>query len=181
MARRLTKFEKFGLIAAVITGMMFFYLKHVYDPQQQALVQAREQLNRSITQFNELRTAETQFQLQRRLESQKEVLADLERELTELDVRVGDEETLIKAQHWVFREMERRGLRVLNVVPQGTVERQFSWRTFRITTEGDFSGLIDLLRELRSHSTPMLLEQVTISREVRPWPLKISMELWILG
>ncbi len=181
MARKLTKFEKFGLIAAVLTGMLFFYLKHVYDPQQQALIQAREQLNQSITQFNELQAAEPPFLLRRRLEHQQEILAELERELAELGVRVGDEEALIRAQHWVFQEMERRNLRVLNVVPQGVEKKHLEWHIFRVTAEGDFKGLVDLLRELPNYGTPMLMEQVSISRADKPWPLKMIMDLWILG
>lgn len=181
MARKLTKLEKFGLIAAVITGMLFFYLKHVYDPQQQALVRARDQLNRSITQFNEMQAAEQPFQLRRRLESQREILAGLEQELAELDIRVGDEEALIRAQHWAYQEMERRNLRVLNVVPQSEVKKFFTWRVFRVTAEGDFSGFIALLRDFSSHGTPMLVEQVSISREDKPWVLKIVMDLWIMG
>ncbi|WP_031388212.1 hypothetical protein [Desulfonatronum thiodismutans] len=181
MARKLTKLEKFGLIAAVITGMLFFYLKHVYDPQQRALVRAREQLNRSITQLNEMQAAEQPFQLRRRLESQRETLAELEQELNVLDIRVGDEEALIRAQHWAYQEMERRNLRVLNVVPQSEVKKFFTWRVFRVTAEGDFAGFIALLRDLRSHSTPMLVEQVSISREDKPWVLRIVMDLWIMG
>ncbi len=181
MARKLTKLEKFGLIAAVITGMLFFYLKHVYDPQQQALVRAKEQLNRSITQFNEMQAAEPPFQLRRRLETQREALAELERELKELDIRVGDEEALIRAQHWAYQEMERRNLRVLNVVPRGVEKKHLEWRIFRITAEGDFRSLVSMLRELRTNNTPMLVEQVSVSREDKAWLLKIVMDLWIVG
>ncbi|SMP76748.1 hypothetical protein SAMN06295888_12515 [Desulfonatronum zhilinae] len=181
MARRLTKLEKFGLIAAVITGMLFFYLKHVYDPQQRALVRAQEQLNRSITQLNEMQTAEPPFQLRRRLETQQEAQAELEAELAGLDIRTGDEEALIRAQHWAYQEMERRNLRVVNVVPKNEEKKFFNWKVFRVTAEGDFAGFVDLLREMRAHSTPMLVEQVSVTREDKPWMLKIVMDLWVMG
>lgn len=181
MARKLTKFEKFGLIAAVLTGVMYFYLKQVYDPQQQALIQAREQLNQSITQFNELEIAVPAAQLRMQLESRQEALAKLEQELAGLDVRIGDEAALTRTLHWALQEIGRQDLRVLNVVPLGVEKRQFNWRVFRITAQGGFSGLIDLLGELRTHNTPMLVKQMNVSREGEPWPLKIVLDLWILG
>jgi hypothetical protein len=180
VARKLTRFEKFGLIAAVLTGVLYFYLKHVYDPQQQALIQAREQLNQSITQFNELQIAVPAAQLRLLLESRQEALAKLEQELAGLDVRVGDEAALTRALHWTLQEMERQGLRVLNVAPQGMHKQQFNWQVFQITAQGDFRGLLDLLRELRTHNTPLRMEQVNVSRGDKPWPLKIVMNLWIL-
>ncbi|WP_045221265.1 hypothetical protein [Desulfonatronum thioautotrophicum] len=179
MARKLSKLEKFGLIGAVITASLFFYLKHVYDPQQAAFTQAQEQLNRTIREFNQLQAAEPPFQLRRRLESEREQLKEVKEELEALDVRFGTEEDLIRNQHWVFRQMERLNMRILSAQPLRTQEDLFTWHVYRVSLEGDFKGFTQFLHELRNHTTPLRVHNVSISGDVKGWPLRISMELWI--
>lgn len=179
MARKLSKLEKFGLIAAVITASLFFYLRNVYDPQQESFTQAQEQLNRTIREFNQLQAAEPPFQLRRRLENERERLNELKEQLAALDVRFGTEEDLIRNQHWVFRQMERLNMRILSAQPLRTQEDLFTWHVYRVNLEGDFKGFTQFLRELRNHNTPLRVHNVTISGDVKAWPLQIGMELWI--
>jgi hypothetical protein len=179
MARKLSKLEKYGLIGALITGALFFYLKNVYDPQQASFKQAQEQLNRSITEFNQLQAAEPPFQLRRRLESQREELGRLQEEMAAMDVRFSDEEDLIRNQHWVYRQMEQLNMRIINVQPLRKHMDLFSWSIYRVNLEADFNGFIQLLHRLRSHTTPLRVHNVSISGDVKGWPLRISMDLWI--
>lgn len=179
MTRKLSKLEKFGLIGAAITGMLYFYLNNVYDPQQQALKQAREHLNRSVREFNQLVASEPPFQLRRRLESQNQELSDLEEELKGMNVSFSSEDDLIRSQLWIYRLMERLNLRILNVTPKGPKEELFTWHVYSISIEGDFSGFVSFLKELRTHSTPIRVNRISIDGDVKAWPLQISMELWI--
>ncbi len=182
MARKLTKLEKFGLIAAVITGMIFAYLKHVYDPQQAALQQAHEQLNRSIREFNRLQAAEPVFQLRQQLASRKEELQKVKEELESLNVPFGSAEDRIRSQHWVSRQMESRGLRVVQVAPRGLQQDElFQWHAYRFTVEGDFRGLIGFLRDLSPHAASMQVKEVSVNGDGNTWPLLVSIDLWILG
>jgi len=179
MARKMSKLEKYGLIGAVITGALFFYLKHVYDPQQASLRQAQEQLNRTITEFNNLQGAEPPFQLRRRLESRQEELQELQDEMAAMDVRFGVEEDLIRNQHWVYRQMEQLNMRILSVQPLRRYTDLFTWNIYRVSLEADFNGFTELLHKLRSHTTPLRVHNVSISGDVTGWPLRISMDLWI--
>ena len=180
MKRKLTKLEKFGLIAAVITGMLFFYLKHVYDPQQEALQKTQEQLNRSIRDFNALQAADPLFQLQRRLESRQKALEELREEMKVHDIHPSTEEELLRSQHWIVSLLERGSVRVLQVTPSGSREDGlFTWHVYKVALRGDFDGLLKLLRELPSHSTPLQVKEVVVGGG--GWPLNISMNLWILS
>jgi hypothetical protein len=179
MTRKLSKLEKFGLIGAAITGMLYFYLTNFYDPQQEALKHARERLNRSVTEYNQLQASEPPFQLRKRLESRRDVLAGLEEELKGMNVSFGAEDDLIRSQHWVYRLMERLNLRIISVTPKGRRQELFTWHVYSVRIESDFAGFIAFLQKLRAYTTPLRVDKVTISGDVTAWPLQISMELWI--
>lgn len=179
MARKLSKLEKYGLIGAVITGALFFYLKNVYDPQQESFTRAQEQLNETIREFNQLQDAEPPLMLRRQLESRREELAELEKQLAAMDVRFGTEEDLIRNQHWVYRQMEQLNMRILSANPLRTERDLFSWHVYRVNLQCDFKSFTRFLHVLRNHSTPFRVHNVSISGDVKGWPLSISMELWI--
>ncbi len=179
MTRKLSKLEKFGLIAAAITGILYLYLNNFYDPQQEALKHARERLNRTVSEFNQLEASEPPFQLRKRLESRKEDLAELEEDLKGMNVTFGAEDDLIRSQHWVYRLMERLNLRIISVTPKGRQQELFTWHVYSVSIEGDFAGFISFLEELRAYTTPLRVHKISISGDVKAWPLKISMELWI--
>jgi len=52
--KKLTKLEKYGLIAAILVGGSFFYLKKVYDPEAASLQRAIETLNKTVASYNRL-------------------------------------------------------------------------------------------------------------------------------
>lgn len=179
MTRRLSKLEKFGLIAALITGMLYYYLTNVYDPQQKALIQAQERLNHSIRELNQLQASEPIFQLRRRLDSRKESLAGLEQEMKGMNVNFGTEADPVAAQHSVYRLMERLNIRVLNVTPAGRHDELFTWHVYRLSIECDFASFIAFLHGLRTHSSPLRVHRVNINGDAAGWPLKISLDLWM--
>ncbi|WP_028575831.1 hypothetical protein [Desulfonatronovibrio hydrogenovorans] len=181
MARKLTKLEKFGLIAAVITGMLFFYLKNVYDPQQASLERSRDQLNRTIRDYNQLQAIEPLFQLRQTLESRRQELVGLEEEMAGLDIRPGLAEELIRTQHHLYRQLESRNLRITNSASLGEKTlRDFTWQVFRLNLEGGYSGFLEFLSELREYPYPTQVHRVHINGEGAGWPLKISLEIWVM-
>lgn len=180
MARKLTKFEKYGLIGATVTGMIYWYLQNLYDPQTESLKNAREALERVTRDFNQATTSESSFVLNKRVEKRKEELAELEQEMDALDVSFGEQSTLIDVQHKIYRLMEQHQLRILEVIPLGKKrDKLFSWHVFRITLEGDFGGFVDLFRSLREFSSPVRVSQVVVSGDVKAWPLHFAMEVWM--
>jgi len=180
MARKLTKLEKFGLIAAVIIAMLFFYLREVYDPQQEALDMARERLNQAVSEFNELQSAAPAAQLRRRLKSRQEDLEQKKAELEQMEVRPATEEELARSKHLLYRSIENNGLRLLDVTSGRTRQDLFTWHVFSVDMEGDFSSLTGLLDEFRDHIHPLRVQEVRVHRDGSPWPLQMSMELWIM-
>lgn len=180
MVRNLTQLEKYGLIAMVVIAMLFFYLREVYDPQQEALERAREQLNRTISEFNELASAAPAAQLRRRLESRQEERDRLAAELEQMAIRPAAPEELALSRHLLYSGIERNNLRLLEVTTGRTQQDLFTWHVFRVDMEGDYRGLAGLLEELREHIHPLRVEKTRVERGSSPWPLKMSMELWIM-
>lgn len=180
MARKLTKLEKYGLIGATVTAMIYWYLQNLYDPQTESLNTAREALERATREFNQAVTLESSFVLSKRLEKRREELAALEQEMDGLTVSFGEQSNLVDAQHKVYRLMEQHQLRILEVIPLGKRrDALFSWNAFQITLEGDFGGFVDLFRSLREFSTPLRVSQVVVSGDVKAWPLHFAMEVWM--
>ncbi|MCW7754063.1 hypothetical protein OOT00_08695 [Desulfobotulus sp. H1] len=181
MARRLTKLEKFGLIAAVITGMIFLYLNKVYDPQQLAMQRAREQLNKTIRDYNDLQSAPPLFQLQQRLKAHREGVEELEKKLAARNMHAGKEERRMASLSWIYQQMEGRGMPVLESRPSGTRQELFTWHVYRFGTRGSFSDFTYLLQRLEKSPLPLKVEAIEIKRPDKGWPLAISMDIWIMG
>jgi len=181
MKRKLTKLEKFGLIAAVVAGILFFYLKNVYDPQQRSLERAREQLNRTIRDYNQLQAAEPLFQLRGRLQGREQEQDRIKQALAALQIGGTNPQEFARTKQWVYREMERLNMRVLNVTPGGRRQELFDWHVFEIRMEGDFAGLVGLLQAFNGHPAPLRVDRVTVIGDQRAWPLEIALELWIMG
>ncbi len=180
MGRKLTKLEKFGLIAAVITGMLFFYLKNVYDPQQASLEQSRERLNRTIRDFNQLQETEPLFQLRQRLNSKNEELAGLEQTMAELDIAPAGTTDVSMVRHSLYQDLNNRSLRIIEVSTTGTRKELFTWHVFNVRARGDYSGFINLIRQLQTYDRPVRMDKIRVKGEVSPWPLDIGFELWMM-
>ena len=180
MGRKLTKLEKYGLIAAVITGMLFFYLKNIYDPQQASLEQSRERLNRTIQEFNRLQAAEPLFQLRQTLNSRNEELAGLEQTMAELDTAPDGTTDMRMVRYDLYQDLNNRSLRIIQVSPAGTRKELFTWHVFNIRAKGDYSGFISLMRQLQEYESPVRIGKITVEGESAPWPLNIGLELWLM-
>lgn len=180
MGRKLTKLEKFGLIAVVITGMIFFYLKNVYDPQQTSLEQSRERLNKTIRSFNQLEDAEPLFQLRRSLESKNKELAGLEQTMAELDIAPAGTTDMSMVQYNLYQDLNTPSLRIIEVKPSGIRTELFTWHVFNIRARGDYSGFISLIRHLQNYERPVRTGKIRMDGENSPWPLDISFELWMM-
>lgn len=182
MARKLTKLETFGLIAAVITGSMYFYLDRFYDPQQAALKQAQEQLNRSVRQFNELQAIVPAAQLQMQLQSRQENLAKLRAELGALDISLAEGlQGRALTLQWVYQQLDVHGLRLLSVAPKGARQLHFNWEIYQLSLAGGFSGLLAFMQAVAAHEQPILLDFVTVEKNQTHWSVNISLELWVLS
>ncbi len=180
MARKLTKLEKFGLIAVVITAMIFFYLKNVYDPQQASLEQSRERLNKTIQDLNRLQTSEPLFQLRRSLESKEKELAELEQTMAELDIAPAGTTDMSMVQYSLYQDLSTPSLRIIEVAPAGPRTELFTWHVFNIRARGDYSGFISLIRHLQDYERPVRAGKIKMDGENSPWPLDISFELWVM-
>lgn len=180
MGRKLTKLEKFGLIAVVITAMIFFYLKNVYDPQQASLEQSRERLNKSIQDLNSLQTSEPLFQLRRSLESKEKELARLEQNMAEMDIAPAGTTDMSIVQYNLYHDLSTRSLRIIEVAPADTRTDLFTWHVFNIRAQGDYSGFISLIQHLQNYERPVRARKIRMDGENSPWPLDISFELWIM-
>lgn len=179
--RKLTKLEKFGLIAAVVTGMLFFYLSHVYDPQQASLERAREEYNRTVRQYNDLPAVGSLFQLRRTVEAKENERAEWEQKLKDLDIRFGAPDELVRVRLWITREAEARAMLVRSILPAGKEKDLFQWHIYRVVLEGSFGDFVGFLRTLDEYPMPIAARRIEISGDSEGWPLAITLELLVVG
>lgn len=181
MARKLTKFEKFGLIGATLVGVLYFYLGHLYDPQAQALERAREALSRVQREMSELQQLPSAEELRAELESSTLMLADLDAELEALRPHEDDQRnSQLTAQLWVFRQISMHNLRLLEVRATDVSGDIYRWHRYKLHLEGDFRGLLSWLHTLGKYTRPITVEALEMEGALVRWPLQIRLDLLIM-
>jgi Tfp pilus assembly protein PilO len=164
--RKLTRFEKFGLMAALIVALTFFYVKRVYEPQEKRLKQTVVTLNKLIGEVNSLRESPSAAAVQRTLKGREKRLAELNTQLERTAVRTGAAREVTSLLAGINRMIERHRLVVETVVPKGTVsDALFDWNVFAIDMRGAFFDFMSLLETLRDLEDPVRIEQVVLKAE----------------
>jgi hypothetical protein len=70
--KKLSQFEKYGIMAAIIIACTFFYMKKVYEPQEKEFKKTVAALNKVVGEINGLRQVPSVVQVRHELESLKE-------------------------------------------------------------------------------------------------------------
>ena len=164
--RKLTRFEKFGLMAALIVACTFFYMKRVYEPQEKRLKQTVAALNKVVGEVNSLNQTPSAAAVQRTLKQREKRLAELDAQLARTAVRTGAPREVTGLLADINRLIEDRRLVVETVVPKGTVaDDLFDWNVFEIDMHGAFFDFMALLETLRDLEDPVRIEKVRLTAD----------------
>jgi Tfp pilus assembly protein PilO len=164
--KKLTPFEKVGLIAAVIVACTYFYMKRVYEPQERVLKTTVSQLNGAIGELNGLRAVPPALSVKNQLERSKAELAELENRLSETTVLTGADREVTQLLSLIVDLLQDNHFAVISIVPKGkTADSLFQWNLFEIDMTGEFHHFIKFLSVLRNRPDAVRVERLTLMQQ----------------
>jgi Tfp pilus assembly protein PilO len=177
--RKLSRFEKLGVVAAVIIACSYLYMKRVYEPQEKKLKATVAQLNKVIGEVNGLKATPSASSLKRSLAKKKEELSGLEEQMKRASIHGTAENEISDMFSRVGRLMERNGLTVLSVMPKGGKnDGLFQWSLFEVSFTGGYFNFLSFLDDVIAMPNAVKIE--TMKMEQRDdTTLQITMELLI--
>ncbi len=163
--KKLTKLEKFGLIAAIVTCGTYFYMNKVYDPEAKALARTVTQLNKTIKEYNDLGEAPPVEPLRKRAAGLREELEEVTAELKEAGGRTDQRAEITEVLTAITSLAERNRLQVARMAPQGEEkEALFTWAVYRAELAGGYRDFKRLVDQLQERLEPIQLRGLKLSR-----------------
>ncbi len=179
--KTMTNLEKFGLAAALIIACTFFYMKYMYDPQTKVLKVTLKKRNKIVTELNKLKDIPPLFQLEKSIERDRQILAELQKESGNLSVNTGHPDEISRLLSRVSTLIEANDLRVTSIVPKQREKGEYiDWSPFDMDLKGSFKGFMAFLKEVEG--LPDAVEVGSIHMEtsgVKSHPLNIRFRLKI--
>jgi Tfp pilus assembly protein PilO len=181
--RKLTKLEKFGLIAAIIVIGTYFYMGKIYDPQEKSLKKTIAKLNKVVKELNAIEDIKSAGAIKRTIESRKIKLEELKGKFGSAVRQTGDVAEVTILLDAISRLIESEKLMLVEIIPKGTgsdSEGIFdSWELFGITLTGEYFPILHFIEGLKNLQDPVIINNLFISRNSSGAGLNISMELMI--
>lgn len=178
--KKLTKLEKFGLIAAIITCGTYFYMNKVYDPEAKSLKRTVKKLNSAIKQYNELGEAPPVKPVQQQAEKLDKMLQQSTAELKEAGGRTDSPAEITEILTTITTLAEKNGLSIVSMAPNGKDQSSLiNWAIFKAEMEGGYHNFKSLVAELEAMAEPIQLRALTLHRLDEKGRITISAELLI--
>ncbi|WP_282755826.1 type 4a pilus biogenesis protein PilO [Desulfuromonas thiophila] len=164
--RKLTKLEKFGLVAAVLVGGSYSYMQKVYDPQAAALKKTIVKLNSTVQEYNALSDPPSLLPLTKTLEKHTAERDALREQLTLAGGRTGAADEVVQLLDRVNGLAVEAGLTVVHLQPRDRVTGPlYDWDCFDLQLRGDHARLLYFLQRLIDLPQPVEVRQLKIERE----------------
>jgi Tfp pilus assembly protein PilO len=177
--RRLSGFEKVGLMAMLVIACTFFYMKRAYEPQEKVLKKTVEKLNKVIREINSLEETPSAAALKRTIKKRRQKLADISDELEGTAVRTGAEHEVTELLSDINRLLETNRLALNAVAPQGKVAGALlEWNLFEMDMEGGFYDFMRFLTGLLKRPDAVKIDSIHMEKGVNQ-DLHITMHLMI--
>jgi len=177
--RKLSRFEKLGVVAAVVIACGYLYMKRIYEPQEKKLKATVAQLNKVIGEVNTLNEVPSAIALNRTLQKKKNELAGLKDQLKHVAVSTGAERELSEMLSRVSRQLAASGLTVLSLAPREKInDGLFDWNRYELTVTGGYFRYLDFLNRLAAMPDPVKLGAISLERSEKE-TLRITTELLI--
>jgi len=163
--KKLTKMESFGLIAVILVGGSYFYLKKVYDPEAKALKKTVATLNKTIEAYNKLEEPPNTTAIKRKLGVQQEQLKEFTAELKAAGGRTGAASEVTEVLAEISRMAQRHHMQVVKIVPEKALnDNLFTWAVVSVHLQGQFPDFVALVRSLKEFARPVQLRRLQIER-----------------
>ncbi|WP_319406547.1 type 4a pilus biogenesis protein PilO [uncultured Desulfosarcina sp.] len=177
--RKLSRFEKFGIIAAILVVCTFFYVKRVYEPQEARLKKTVKALNKVIGQVNNLKEVPPQATVKYKLKANREKLEELKLRMKNNQLRTGTAREVTRLLSDINKKMADHGLRVKALAPDGRIkEDPITWNLFRIDMVGTFYEFLDFMQALKDMPDVVKIEGLRMEK-LDGRRLKITFNLMI--
>ena len=179
--RKLTKLEKFGLIAAIIIAGTYFYMGKIYDPQAKALKKTVIKLNKIIKEINSIKEVSSVESINRTIKKRKDELEKVKSELKDTVITTGKESEITELLSRINGHVDKNCLAVKSIVPKGKVAGAlFAWSSFDLDMEGSFYFFLDFLTALKKMPDSVKIQGISIEKNGDVDDvLKINMTLMI--
>lgn len=179
--KKLTKLEKFGLIAAIIIAGTYFYMGKIYDPQAKALKKTVIKLNKIIGEINSIKEVSSAGSINRTIKKRKEELEKVKSDLKDTVITTGKESEITELLDRINRLVDQNRLVVKSIVPKGKVAGVlFAWSSFDLDMEGSFYFFLEFLTALKEMSDSVKIQNINIEKNGDAGDvLKINMTLMI--
>lgn len=163
--KKLSQFEKLGLVAAVIVACMFFYMKRVYEPQEKVLKKTVKKLNKVIKEYNAVQDVPPVHSVKGQIKKHRAELAGLEEEMTTLTVKTGAEREVTELLNEIMDILKAQGMSVNTLTPKGKrADPLYSWNVFDVDMGGNFHRFTRLLESFEALDDPVKIDKVVIGQ-----------------
>ena len=178
--RRLTKLEKFGLIAAIMVCGIYFYMDRVYDPEAKSLKKTVQKLNATIKQFNEIKAPPPIAPVKKTVERRKKELEKVTAELKEAGGRIGDPSEITQILALITGLARKNRLSLVKMTSAGEEkETMFTWAIFEAELAGGYHDFHMFIQDLRNLSQPVQLRELYLENIGGSGMIKITVTLLI--
>jgi len=163
--KKLTQLEKFGLIAAILVSVSYFYMERIYDPEAEALKKTIATLNRTVAEYNNLQEPPVLRGIQAEVERLAKEEAELTARLRAAGGRTGAVSEVTEVLQRVNQLMARERLQLIKKTPdKDLVEELFTWKVYNVELKGEYSRLLRFVSQLRDLPQPAQLREMKIER-----------------
>ncbi len=179
--RKLTKLEKFGLVAAIIIAGTYFYMGKIYDPQANALKKTVIKLNKIIGEINSIKEVSSVESINRTIKKRKKELEKVKSKLKDTVITTGKESEITELLSMINSLVDQNRLVVKSIVPKGKVAGAlFAWSSFDLDMEGSFYFFLEFLTALKEILDSVKIQNINIEKNGDVGDvLKINMTLMI--
>jgi len=163
--KKLSQFEKYGIMAAIIIACTFFYMKKVYEPQEKEFKKTVAALNKVVGEVNGLRQVPPLIQVKHELEAAKKDLEEVNLKLQGTLMHTGAPREVTHMLRQVNEHVAASGLQVVSLTPGGRnmdTLLQLEWNLFQLNLSGSFHGFLHLLESLRNMPDAIRIDGVLL-------------------
>lgn len=179
--KKLTKLESMGLIASILIGGSYFYMKKVYDPEAAALIRTRNSLQKTVSEYNKLSDPPNTRSMTRQVERLEEEVEELTEQVLQAGGRTQAASEITEALAELSLATKRSGMRVVELtLGEERKDDLFTWKTVKISLEGRFADFVSLVGLLKAKDRPVQMRDIIMTKSDRGFGgVRVTAVIWI--
>ncbi len=163
--RKLTKLEKFGLVAAVIVAGTYFYIGKVYDPEAKALKKTVIKLNKVVKEHSSLKDISSIKSINNTIKKREKKLEEIVYVLENTAKKRDGEAEITELLSRINSLAEQNRLAMTSIIPKGGIKGVlFAWSGFDLDMKGSFFSFVNFLSGLEKMSEPLRVKDICMER-----------------